>query len=272
MPRVSVISGAYNAAGCYSFEKSIRSILDQTYSDFEFIICDDGSTDDTFKILEEFTKIDSRIKLIRNENNLGLSASLNRCIEISSGEYIARHDCDDISSAERIEKQISFLDSNPEISLLGTYSYLFDESGVWGELTFPTEITRKSFLFRTPHQHGSVVFRKEALVKAGGYRVAKETRRTEDYDLFMRMHLFAKSANLPEFLYYFCEDKNTLKRRKYRYRIDEAKVRFKGFKKLGLLPGGILYVIKPLAVGLIPSPLLKKIRKKALMKRREEKA
>ena len=80
----------------------------------------------------------------------------------------------------------------------------------------------------------------------------------------MTMHTFAKSANIPEFLYYFCEDKKTLRRRKYRYRIDEAKVRYKGFKKLGLLPKGIPYVIKPLIVGLIPSRLLIRLKNKYL--------
>ena len=256
MPRVSVITGAYNLADCYSFEKSIKSILEQTYVDLEFIICEDGSSDNTYELLLRFAEKDKRIKLLRNESNLGLAASLNKCIKVAEGEYIARHDCDDISALDRIEKQIDYLDANPEVSILGTFAYLFDESGVWGKMKFPEKITKNDFLFCSPHQHGSVVFRKEALLKAGGYRVAKETRRTEDYDLFMSMHTFAKSENLPEYLYYFCEDKKTLKRRKYRYRIDEAKVRYKGFKKLGLMPKGIFYVIKPLIVGLIPSCVL----------------
>ena len=84
----------------------------------------------------------------------------------------------------------------------------------------------------------------------------------------MRIHAFAKSANLPEFLYYFCEDKNTLGRRKYRYRIDEAKVRYRGFKSLGLLPRGIFYVIKPLVVGLIPARLLVWLKNKFLKRRK----
>lgn len=256
MPRVSIISGAYNIGSCYSFDKSIKSILSQTYGDFEFIICDDGSSDNTWELLSEFSKTDPRIKLLKNETNLGLAASLNKCIEAASGEYIARHDCDDYAAPDRLEKQVAYLDAHTDIALLGTFAYLFDENGVWGEMKFPVEITKKDFLFCSPHQHGSVVFRKDVLLKAGCYRVAKETRRTEDYDLFMRIHPFAKSANLPEFLYYFCDDKSTRKRRKYRYRIDEAKVRFKGFKRLGLLPRGILYVIKPLIVGLIPNFIL----------------
>lgn len=262
MPKVSVISGAYNIGSCYSFEKSINSILDQTYSDLEFIICDDGSSDNTWELLTEFAKKDARIKLLKNEKNLGLAATLNRCIDASAGEYVARHDCDDYAAPERLEKQIDCLEKRPELSLVGTFAYLFDEKGVWGEMRFPEEIGAKDFLFCSPYQHGSVVFRRSALLRAGKYRVAKDTRRTEDYDLFMTLQTFAKGANLPEFLYYFCEDKNTLSRRKYRYRIDEARVRFKGFKKLGLLPKGLPYVIKPLAVGLIPPCLLSRLKNK----------
>ena len=267
MPRVSVICGAYNVCNHYLFEKSIKSILMQTFEDFEFIICDDGSTDKTLEKLNSLKKSDGRIILIKNEKNLGLAASLNRCIEISRGEYIARHDCDDLSVPDRLERQVSFLDERSDISLVGSFAYIFNESGVWGKAVFPTDIKKRDFLFSSPHLHGSVIFRKDDLIRAGGYRVAKETRRCEDYDLFMRMHTFAKSANLDEYLYYFCEDKNTYKRRKYRYRIDEARVRLRGFRLLGLMPGAFLYVIKPLVVGLIPRRILNLLRNKFLKRK-----
>lgn len=267
MPKISVICGVYNAAGCYSFEKSIESVLSQSLSDLEFIICDDGSTDKTPKILSHYAKCDKRIRIIKNEKNLGLAASLNRCLEISAGEYIARHDCDDISEGTRLERQIDFLEAHPDVSILGTFVYLFDEKGVWGKRSFPKTVSKKDFLFSSPHQHGSVVFRRDALISVGGYRVAKETRRCEDYDLFMRMYPLSKSANLDEYLYYFCEDKSAYKRRRYRYRIDEARVRFKGFKSLGLMPKAFFYVIKPLVVGLIPIKILKWLRNKLLKRK-----
>ena len=78
MPKISIISGAYNISRCYSFEKSMESILSQSFSDFEFIICDDGSTDNTAELLEKYERLDGRIKIIRNENNRGLAYSLNR--------------------------------------------------------------------------------------------------------------------------------------------------------------------------------------------------
>ncbi len=268
MPRVSIVGGAYNVTAYHSFEKSIESILSQTFSDFELILCDDGSSDGTYARLSEFAERDSRIKLLKNEENLGLAASLNKCIAAASGEYIARHDCDDMAATDRLEKQVLYLDSHPEVGVLGTAARLFDENGVFGEVSFPEVVKKTDFLFNSPMQHGSVMFRREVLLAANCYRVAKETRRTEDYDLFMRIALFSQLHNLPEPLYYFCEDKNTVARRKYKYRIDEAKVRWRGFKALGLLPRGILYVIKPLIVGLIPARLLMWLKSK-LSKRRK---
>ncbi len=270
MPKLSVISGAYNATACPHFKESIESVLGQSFSDFEFIICDDGSSDNTLEVLLEYERRDRRVKIIKNGNNLGLAAALNRCIEISSGEYIARHDLDDYSAKDRFKKQIAYLDSHRNVGLLGTAVWLFDESGVWGKEVLPKRVRKEDFLFNNPYKHGSVMFRAEELKRAGGYRVAKETVRNEDYELFMRMQIFTLGENLTEPLYIFCEDKNAYKRRKYRYRINEAKVRFEGFQNLGLMPRGIPYVIKPLAVGLMPRFLLKNLqnrRRKAQNKR-----
>lgn len=262
MPKISVITGALNAASCFAFENSINSVLRQTFSDFEFLICDDGSTDSTWDMLTEYSKKDGRIKLLRNDKNLGLAASLNRCLKIARGRYIARHDCDDYNDLHRFEKQLAFLEKHKDISVLGSCVYLFDENGVWGKRDFHEFVENKDFLFTSPYKHGSVMFRREALLKVGGYRVSKETYRTEDYDLFMRLQMFCRGANLLEYLYYYCEDKNSQKRRKYNHRIDELKVRYRGFKQLGLLPKGLPYVVKPLVVGLIPSNMLNKIKDK----------
>lgn len=262
MPILSVITGAYNATRCPHFEKSVTSILEQSFSDFEFIICDDGSTDETYERLLQFAKKDGRIKLLKNEKNEGLASTLNKCLSVATGTYVARHDCDDYSAKERFEKQIAYLEAHPEVDLLGSAAHLFDETGVWGLESFPRRVKNEDFLFTSPYKHGAVMFRKEALMKAQGYRVVKETRRTEDYDLFMRMQAFCKGENLPEALYYFCEDAAAKSRRKYRYRIDEAKIRAKGFKALGLMPKALPYVVKPLIVGLIPSALLSRMQNK----------
>lgn len=262
MAKVSIIAGAYNIEKCFSFHKSMESILLQTFSDFEFIICDDGSSDNTYNLLKEYEEKDKRVKLIQNPKNMGLAFSLNKCLEVASGEFIARHDLDDYSHVGRLEKQVSFLKEHEDVSVLGTNSLLFDEGGVWGKQDFPEEVTNKDFLFTSPYKHGSVMMRRSVLDKVNGYRVSKETRRAEDYDLFMSLQTFCKGANLQEYLYYFCESEATRKRRKYRYRVDEMKVRFIGYKKLKLYPKGFFYAVKPLIVGLIPQRLLTKMQNK----------
>lgn len=260
MPETSIITGVYNIESCSSFHKSMESILQQTYTDFEWILCDDGSTDNTWELLCEYARQDNRIKLIKNKENQGLAATLNRCLKEAKGNFIARQDADDYSAKNRLEKQISYLKAHLGTDLLGCQSFLFDENGVWGKEYYPKLVTNKDFLFNSPYKHGAVIFRKEILLKVGGYRVAKETRRAEDYDLFMTMQIFGKGENLEDYLYYFCENAQARKRRKYRYRLDEAKIRFQGFRKLGLLPEGLPYVVKPLIIGLIPMQLLEKIK------------
>ena len=111
-PLVSVIMGVYNSQGTLS--EAVMSILNQTYSNFEFLICDDGSTDDSLKLLGNFS--DKRIKILRNEVNRGLAFSLNKCLVASSGAYVARMDADDVAFPDRLETQLSFLEKNKKNS------------------------------------------------------------------------------------------------------------------------------------------------------------
>lgn len=141
---------AYNAEKF--IQKAIESMLNQTFSDFEFIIIDDCSTDQTFNIIESFS--DFRIKIIRNYQNLGLAASLNKGIEIAQGKYIARMDADDISLPERLEIQYNYLEQNEEIAILDTKIELIDE--------FDTPISTKP----TSNKHFSSKEIKERLPKA----------------------------------------------------------------------------------------------------------
>ena len=263
LPRLSVITGAWQIADLAVLQKAVDSVLTQTMGDFEWIICDDGSTDETFQVLTDLAGRDSRIRLIRNDQNLGLAASLNHCLEYARGELIARQDADDVSDPRRFEKQIAFLDSHPEVDFVGSNVTLWDEAGPWRERQFPAHPQPKDFRFTMPFVHGALMFRRGALDRVEGYRVAKETRRAEDYDMLMRMYAAGlRGANLQEPLYAFLEDRAAQKRRKYRYRLDEVVVRWKGFSRLGLLPGALPYVLKPLVVGLIPHRLLKKLRQR----------
>lgn len=254
---VSIIMGVYNIKNKDQFRQALESVRNQSYSSWELIVCDDGSTNDTRKQLQQFAKKDSRIRVIGYDTNQGLAHALNVCIQCAKGKYIARMDADDICLPERIQRQVDFLEKHKDIHFVGTAAELIDDTGVWGQRVMPEKPEKKTFLFRSPFIHPTVMFCSEILQAVGGYRVAKETRRAEDYDLFMRLYAFGyQGYNLSERLYQFREDGEALGRKKYRYRIDEMRVRWRGFQKLGLLPGGILYVIKPLIVGLIPYRVL----------------
>ena len=257
MPEISIIMGVYNTKNLNMLENSIDSILQQSFEDFEFIICDDGSEKNIVDFLKQVAEKDKRIIILENEKNIGLAGTLNRCIEISRGRYIFRQDDDDFSEPDRLKHQYEYLEKHSDISILGSNISLYDDTGKWGKLKYPHEPKKEDFLFMVPFMHGALAFRKESLVSAGSYLSSKETKRTEDYELLMRMYsLGFKGCNLQDELYNFREDIFAQKRRKYRYKIDEARIRYRGFKMLNMLPKGIPYIIKPLIVGIIPYTLL----------------
>ena len=259
---VSVIMGVYNCSG--TLAASIESILAQDHVDLELIICDDGSSDSTVSIIEGYAKRDSRIVFLRNGANRGLAYTLNRCAEAARGAYLARMDGDDISRPERIGKQVAFLESHPEYDICGSSIALFDASGVWGKNDYPERPDAKSFLFRSPFAHPTVVFRASCLRAAGGYDSNPAIGRSEDYELFMRLYASgSRGYNIQEYLLEYREELGSFRKRKYRYALTEARVRLRGFRLLGLLPRGIPYILKPLLIGLIPKRLYTGARKLA---------
>ena len=132
MPKVSIIMGVYNCKNLDLLKNSIDSIINQTFKDWEFIICNDGSTDATLDNLNKLKALDQRIKIITYEENKGLAYALNECIKYADGEYIARQDDDDVSYSERIEKQVKFLENNPQYAVVGTNADVYDSNGIWG--------------------------------------------------------------------------------------------------------------------------------------------
>ena len=259
---ISILMGAYNIPDKEQLEKSIDSIKKQTYKNFEFIIIDDGSTNDTYKWLKELTKDDNRIKIYQNEQNMGLQKTLNKALKLSTGEFIARMDGDDYCSLDRFEKQMDFLKNNKQYQLVSTNAHCFDENGIWGERVFDEILTNKSFLFTSPIQHGSILTYRWCYEKMNGYSEEKYAERNEDYELFMRMFASGiKMYTIQEKMYYYRVDDVCYSKRKFKYRINEAIVRAKGYKELGLYPKGLIYIIKPLVVGLIPKSILKLIHK-----------
>jgi len=199
-PKISVVMSAYNSD--IHIDKAIESILAQDFSDFEFIIIDDNSSDATFRILSDYKKKDDRIHIIKNESNMGLAASLNKGIKIAKGQYIARQDADDISMRNRISRQLEFLEQNKDISMTGTFYEILGENGkLLYKIRLPClDAEIKEYLKSVNcFCHGSVMFRRSALEKIGFY--PEQYRCSQDYALWLKMSKDYKLANMPEFLY-----------------------------------------------------------------------
>lgn len=258
--KVSVIIAAYNCESVVG--EAIEGILNQTYKNWELIICDDSSSDGTASILEKYAQLDKRIRVLRNFENKKAAYSRNRCIEVANGEYIAIEDADDWSMPERLEKQAKYLDENASIDFVGTGGNSFDETGIWSKWLLKELPERKDFLWRLPFSHPSMMFRKKALQVVEGYRVSDETIRGQDADMIMRMYAKGlKGANIQEYLHCYREDKAAFKRRTLKFRLIAAKVNGTRFKEMGLMPLGYIFMWKPVLGGLFPRKLLIMLRK-----------
>lgn len=267
MATISVIMGIYNCRDFKMLEKSIESIRNQSFTDWEFIICNDGSSDNTLSELEKYPKKDSRIKVISYEQNMGLAYALNECIKYATGKYIARQDDDDISLKNRFEKQVEFLENNPKYSFVGTTARVFDSNGIWGRLSVEEKPGKKSFYWNSPFIHPTTLFRREAIEEVGGYKVTKITRRCEDYDMFMSLYSMGHIGyNIQEVLYHYQfinGNEGNGKDHPFKYRIDEMRIRWTGFKKMNVLSiFSLPYVVKPIIISLIPQFVFKKIIRK----------
>ncbi len=260
--RVSVVMGVYNPVRSH-FLEAVQSIQRQTYTDWEMLIIDDGSSEETTHWMQKIIQPDKRIRYIYLKKNMGLGAALNIGIYKSRGQYIARMDADDISHVERLKIMVDFMDAHPQYQWVGSVADLYDEN-VWGRHLVPEKPERKSFLPYSPYIHPSVMFRKSILMENGGYCTSKETRRCEDYELFMRLHRKGyKGYNLQRSLLLYRENSESYERRRYRNYINEFSIRKQGFRSLGLLHlSTVPYVVKPLIVGLIPPKTLGRIKKK----------
>lgn len=201
IPRVSVVMAVWN--GARYLEKAVQSILTQTFTDFEFVIIDDGSTDSTPEKLQRYRAADRRIRVYHQEN-AGLTRSLNRGFALAQGEYLARMDCDDIAFLDRFERQVEFLDRHPQVALVGSSVVRIDESG--REIkrsdcpTSHAEIVRALADYNC-FTHSTVMLQKDKLTAVGGYREAY--RHAEDYDLWVRLAERYELANLAEPLLYY---------------------------------------------------------------------
>ncbi|MCM3511380.1 glycosyltransferase family 2 protein [Carnobacterium inhibens] len=230
--KISVIMATFNCEN--TIREAIDSILHQTYKDWELIVCDDCSTDNTYDILQEYEKKNPiKIKLLRNSVNSKLSYSLNRCLKLSSGEYIARMDGDDISKLDRLEKQIKYLQSNTNIQLVGTAMRRFSENGE-ADVIMPIAKPDKYTLRKTiPFYHATIMTYKYVYDKLNGYTVSKRTIRSQDRDLWFRFYYSGFSGqNIKEPLYMVRENIEAIKRRTIKVRWNSYKTTMLGYKLL----------------------------------------
>jgi len=194
-PRVTVLMPAYN---CEEYVRdAIDSILNQSFTDFEFLIINDGSTDKTKEIITSYH--DSRIRYMENELNIGIVATLNKGAELARGELIARMDADDISLPKRLKLQVEFMDNNPEVGVVGTWARLVDKKGsMLGRVCKASgKVLGARYWVPSPIIHPSAVIRRSLLL-ANLYR--PHAWHSEDYDLWLRMVKSTRIDNLQKFL------------------------------------------------------------------------
>jgi glycosyltransferase involved in cell wall biosynthesis len=260
-PKVSVIMPVYN--GEKYLREAVESILMQSIEDFEFIIVDDSSTDKSPEILNGYLQRDHRIKMIRNIQNIGLTRSLNRAIKEAKGEYIARMDADDIAMKQRLEKQVEFMEVNPDVLLLGTAYDEIDEYGnIGGTKIFPTSdrLLREVLIKYNPFFHASVIIRTSALKKAGLYN--EDIPRAQDYELWFRLSGSGKIGNLSDRLMKRRYDRENISIMHENEQLKWAiKIRKDAIRNGLYSPRHYTYLIRPYIVLLMPFTIRKMIRK-----------
>ena len=267
---ISILMGIYNCED--RLAKAIESILSQTYTNWELIMCDDGSADNTYNVAKEYKdKYPDKIILIKNETNQGLNITLNNCLKQANGEYIARQDADDWSLPERFEKQLEFLKARPECAFVSTSMIVND--GVNNiairhqSKEFPT---KEGFMKSNQFFHATILMKREAMLAVNGYSEETRLLRVEDYNLWTKLYAAGyKGCNMMEGLYVVCEDEATYSRRKFKYRINGAYAKSLAIKMLHLPKYNYIYVVQGIIKGLLPPFVYKHFHRKKLISKSE---
>lgn len=258
---VSVIMSVYNSARY--MEYAIESILKQTYKNIEFLIMDDGSQDESLHILKQYEKKDSRIRILKNKDNRGLTVSLNILLRNTKGELIARMDSDDISKKQRLEKQVRLFKADNSLDITGTFAEDIDKDfNVIRQRKVPIEDQdiKRMLPLMNPLNHPSVMFRKSIISKIGYYN--ERFRTTQDYDLWFRAAATGlKFYNLPEYLLQYRVDDSYMVKKAWKYRWTEYKIRIGGYKKIKLPLYKWGYIFIPIILGIIPENLFTLLKK-----------
>ncbi len=262
--KVSIIMGIYNCAS--TLPEAIDSIVNQTYDNWELIMCDDGSQDETFVIASQYkNKYKDKIILIKNDKNMGLNHTLNHCLKYVTGDYVARMDGDDVSLPTRLQEEVSFLENNKQYSIVSTPMIYFDEKGIFRIGKGGYEPLLSNFVKGTPFCHAPCMVKKEAYLDVDGYVVSKNRLRVEDWDLWIRMYEKGYRGYVYEKpLYKMRDDRNAYNRRKFKFRINEALVSALAVKKLNLPLYNYVWMARPILVGLLPKIVYMYLHKRKL--------
>lgn len=243
--KISILMGIYNCAP--TLREAIDSIIAQTYPNWEFIICDDGSTDDSYAIAMEYAAAaPKRFRIIQNERNLGLNATLNNCLRIADGDYIARMDGDDVSTPDRFEKEVAFLNAHPEYAIVSSHMTVFDECGDWSRVRTLETPQVRDFPTTVPmFCHAPCMIRREAFLDVEGYTEDKRLLRVEDYHLWYKFYAKGyRGFNIQEPLYKMRDDRNATHRRTASARMNGIYATFVGFHMVKLPAWMYIYAVK----------------------------
>lgn len=232
-PKVTVLMPVYN--GEHFLAEAMKSITNQTFTDFEFLIINDGSTDRSHEVASSFK--DHRIRVVSSTRNEGLIAALNKGLALAQGEYIARMDQDDISLPQRLEKQVAFMDKNPNIGILGTWVKTFGsiKETIW-EYPEDPHIVKSRLLFESVLAHPSTMLRRKILIDHNLY-YNKDYIHAEDYELWVRCSRYTDLSNIPEVLLLYRFHDNKIGSTKLKEQLATAeKIRFQQLKNFALTP------------------------------------
>ena len=258
--KLAVLMAVYNNAD--TLKDCINSILNQSLKDFQFVIVNDASTDESNQILTHYAKTDSRIKLLKNKHQMGLTSSLNKGLKIIKTKYVARMDADDISLNRRLEKQLNSLESHPKVTLLGTAVHLINQNGKILKLkNHPVDHQhiKKVALSYCPFIHPTWMIRRSTLLELKGYH--PDFPYAQDYELALRIIAKYKTANLAEPLLKYRVNYHqaiSFKHQKSQERL-AIKARFLALTKYGYPWSESWKLIKPALSSLIPVTIKHKI-------------
>jgi glycosyltransferase involved in cell wall biosynthesis len=201
METVSILLPTYNGA-CY-IARAIESVLAQSYVQWSLIVIDDGSTDNTAQIVDQYIRQDHRIRYVSNDHNLGIQKTLNKGMGLAQGAYVARIDDDDRwTDTDKLKKQVDFFERHPGHVLVGTGVILVDEQDtelIRYLLPATDAAIRNKLLGKNCFVHSSVMFKREVALAIGGYDESKDVLHMEDYDLWLKLGQQGMLANIPEY-------------------------------------------------------------------------